>query len=250
MPLYDTNAPRVLVTSGGTACPIDDVRVVTNIGTGLFGSQIAEALLRMGCHVQYLHSRGARRPFFRCGEIDLDADLDAEFERVRRVREEYLRCRERLTLVEAPTFDDYVREARRIVAEVPVELAVMTIAASDYAPAPAGGKLASDADRFTLEMVRCPKVIEQLRALRPDLFVVGFKLSSRLARDVMLRRTRAWMRRGGYPLVVANDLSARRLPERQVFLLGPGGDEVRSFAGRDVATPLVEAILAAHRAAR
>lgn len=245
----NADAPRVLVTSGGTACPIDDVRVVTNIGTGLFGSQIAESLLQSGCRVHYLHSRGARRPFFRCGEVDFSADLDSELARVRRAHQQYLRCRDRLTLVEAPTFDAYAREARRIVAEVPVEIAVMTIAASDYAPVPASGKLASDAARFTLEMARCPKIIEELRALRPELFVVGFKLSSGLEHGEMVERTREWMRRGDYPLAVANDLTARRLPEREVCLLGPG-DQVRGFAGLDVATPLVEAILAAYRGPR
>jgi phosphopantothenate-cysteine ligase len=243
------DAPRVLVTSGGTTCPIDDVRVVTNIGTGLFGSQIAESLLRSGCRVHYLHSRGARRPFFRCGEVDFDADLESELARVRRAHEQYERCRDRLTPVEAPTFDDYAREARRIVSELPIEIAVMTIAASDYAPVRAGGKLSSDAARFTLEMARCPKIIEELRALRPELFVVGFKLSSGIEHGEMVERTRAWMRRGEYPLAVANDLTARRLPEREVCLLGPG-DQVRGFAGMDVATPLVEAILAAYRGRR
>jgi phosphopantothenoylcysteine decarboxylase/phosphopantothenate--cysteine ligase len=213
------DAPRVLVTSGGTACPIDDVRLVTNIGTGLFGSQIAESLLRSGCRVHYLHSRGARRPFFRCGEVDFDADLESELARVRGAHAQYERCRDRLTLVEAPTFDDYAREARRIVSELPIEIAVMTIAASDYAPVRAGGKL---------------------------LFVVGFKLSSGVERGKMVESTRAWMRRGEYPLAVANDLTARRLPEREVCLLGPG-DQVRDFAGVDVASPLVEAILAAYR---
>ena len=76
---------------------------------------------------------------------------------------------------------------------------------------------------------------------------MGFKLSSGLAPEAMIEAARAFARRGRYPLVVANDLAARRLPEREVCLLGPG-DASRWFAGKDVAEPLVEAILAAYRA--
>lgn len=235
---------QVLVTSGGTACPIDDVRVVTNLGSGLFGSQIAEAFLEEGCRVHYLHSRGALRPFLRRAGVDLDADLDAELERVRALRAEYRRHRDRLHLYAAPTFDDYLREVERLAREQPLDLAVMTMAASDYAPERQRGKIPSETARYTLQMVRTPKVIDRLRALRPDLFLVAFKLSSGLESEELRENARAWMRRGRFDLTVANDLSVRRPPDREVWLLTPRPDtEDQRFTGRDVAPPLVRAIL-------
>lgn len=240
-------APEVLVTSGGTVCPIDDVRVVTNLGTGLFGSELAEAFLGRGCRVHYLHSSGARLPFLRLAQVDLDGDLERELSRVRGVHAEYVRCRDRLERVAAPTFDDYAREAKRLVTERPIRIAVMVMAVSDYAPVRRSGKLSSDAQTWTLEMARCEKVIASLRALRSDLFVVGFKLSSGLGPEEMRRRAHEWLSRGGYDLVVANDLGGRRLPEREVSLIDRAG-AVRPFAGTGVAGPLADAILEALRA--
>lgn len=235
---------QVLVTSGGTVCPIDDVRVVTNLGSGLFGSQIAEAFLREGCRVHYLHSRGALRPFFRSAALDLDADLAAELDRARALRAEYERHRDRLHLYAAPTFDDYLREVERFAREQPLDIAVMTMAASDYAPESHTGKIPSESERYTLEMVRTPKVIDRLRALRPDLFLVAFKLSSGLKDEDMRESARAWMRRGRFDLTVANDLSARRPPDREVWLLDPEPEtEDQRFTGPDVAPPLARAIL-------
>lgn len=53
-----------MITAGGTSEAIDDVRRITNSGTGTLGARIAEAFAASGydCHIAYICSAGAVRP--------------------------------------------------------------------------------------------------------------------------------------------------------------------------------------------
>ena len=53
---------RFLVTAGGTAVPIDDVRTITNTSTGATGSAIAAHLAGAGHSVTLVHARNALLP--------------------------------------------------------------------------------------------------------------------------------------------------------------------------------------------
>ncbi|HET7535081.1 MAG TPA: bifunctional phosphopantothenoylcysteine decarboxylase/phosphopantothenate--cysteine ligase CoaBC, partial [Candidatus Didemnitutus sp.] len=70
---------RVLVTAGGTAEPIDGVRVLTNTSTGGTGADIATHLERRGHEVVLLRARNAARPAAPCREEQFEsyAELDA-----------------------------------------------------------------------------------------------------------------------------------------------------------------------------
>lgn len=53
---------RVLITSGGTKIAIDQVRNITNMSKGTFGSHIAEEALKADMTVTYLVSEGGKTP--------------------------------------------------------------------------------------------------------------------------------------------------------------------------------------------
>ena len=62
---YDMNKTlNILITAGGTSEKIDDVRRITNSGTGRLGACIAEAFAASGreCRIVYICSAGAVRP--------------------------------------------------------------------------------------------------------------------------------------------------------------------------------------------
>jgi phosphopantothenoylcysteine decarboxylase/phosphopantothenate--cysteine ligase len=58
----NNGSPRILVTSGGTAVPIDGVRTITNTSTGATGAAIAEHFAAMGYDVTLVHARDAVLP--------------------------------------------------------------------------------------------------------------------------------------------------------------------------------------------
>src|SRR3989344_6462842 len=54
---------NIVITSGGTEVPIDDVRVISNVSSGTTGALITEEALQRGHNVHLLRSKAAKVPF-------------------------------------------------------------------------------------------------------------------------------------------------------------------------------------------
>ena len=226
---------NILVTGGGTIAPIDDVRQITNMSTGRFSSAITEAALRRGGRVWHLHAPGALLPFREATRFDPDADLADEFDRLRRFKSEWEEVRDRLTLVplRVGTVPEYAEALHRLLAERPIDAAFLAMAVSDYAPISSPGKLSSDADDLVIRCRRLPKVIAEARGWAPDVYLVGFKLTSGATEEELIARARLANEVNRADLTVANDLQPYRegrhtihlvRPDHPVETLGPGDD--------------------------
>lgn len=149
---------RVLVTSGGTAEPVDGVRVLTNTSTGSTGAGIAAHLTRCGHDVVLLRARNATRPDAPCREEEFGsfAELDAALS----------------ALLGGEPFDAVIHAAA--VSDFGVE-----VVQADGAVQRAGAtKLDSNAPP-QLRLFLHPKLVDSLRArsANPRLTVVAFKLT-------------------------------------------------------------------------
>ena len=240
---------NILVTGGGTVAPIDDVRQIANASSGRFSSAITEAALRRGGRVWHLHTPGALLPFHKDFRLDPDADFPAEVDRLRRVRAEWGDVRGRLTVIplRAGTVPEYAETLRALLAAQPIDAAFLAMAVSDYAPVPEPGKLPSDAEELVIRCRRLPKVIASVRDWAPEVYLVGFKLTSGATADDLIARARRSGEATRADLTVANDLQPYRegrhtihlvRPGRPVETLGPGGklagglvDRVCEWAG-------------------
>jgi phosphopantothenoylcysteine decarboxylase / phosphopantothenate---cysteine ligase len=60
---YSEKRKKILITCGGTSVPIDSVRKITNLSSGLTGFTLAQSLLRQGHQVTILHSKTSLRGF-------------------------------------------------------------------------------------------------------------------------------------------------------------------------------------------
>jgi len=180
---------RVLVTSGGTAEPVDAVRVLTNTSTGRTGALIAEHLDAAGHDVVLLRSTSAIAAAAPVRQVTFGsfADLDA------RITE----------LLAGEEFDAVIHAAA--VGDFGVESAQV-----GGADAARGGKLPSSGS-ITLRLRPHPKLIDQMRgrSRNPRLLVVGFKLTSGEGPVAALGAVRAMFTRGISDLVVYNDASWR-----------------------------------------
>jgi phosphopantothenoylcysteine decarboxylase/phosphopantothenate--cysteine ligase len=182
---------RVLVTSGGTAEPIDGVRVLTNTSTGATGAGIASHLSKGGHEVVLLRARQSARPDAACREVLFGsfAELDSAL----------------ATLLGGESFDAVIHAAA--VSDFGVE----SIEIGEAKLAPAGAKLDSQsAPRIQLKSN--PKLVDTLRgrSANPRLIVVAFKLTQGAGADEARRAVRALFQHAGADFVVHNDLSARR----------------------------------------
>jgi phosphopantothenate-cysteine ligase len=216
---------NVVVTGGGTVAPIDDVRQIANVSTGRFSAAITEACLRRGATVWHVHAPTAQLPFFRDARFDLaTADPDAEQDRLDRLYRDYQAVRDRLHLVPLArgTVADYAASLERVLRSQPIDVAFLAMAVSDFEPDPYSGKLDSNVETMVIHGRRTPKVIRSVRDWSPGVYLVGFKLLSRVALAELLRQAEAACRINRADLTVANDLQTLRAGGHTIHLVRPG----------------------------
>lgn len=181
---------RVLITSGGTAEPIDGVRVITNTSTGETGALIAEHFTRSGHDVVLLRARTARRAASAVREETFFtfAELDAAL--TRRLGTE--------------DFDVVIHAA------AVGDFSVQTIEVDGVERDPGAAKLSSETAPV-LRLRRNPKLLDTLRARSRNrgVRVVAFKLTQGAKADETRRAVSAILAGGVADYVVHNDLAAR-----------------------------------------
>ncbi len=215
---------RVLITSGPSREPIDDVRYVSNVSSGRLGVALALAFARAGHQVVLLRGQGSAAPEAGAG----------------------------VTALEFTTARSLLAAARGVLAGVDApDLLIHAAAVADYAPRPAAGKLKSGAAELVVRMQPTPKVVDELRRLDPDLPIILFKLEARVSRDELHRRARESARRVGAAAVVANFLEDVTAHGHRADLLRGDGSSQRLDGREAIAAALVheaEDILRAARA--
>jgi phosphopantothenoylcysteine decarboxylase/phosphopantothenate--cysteine ligase len=182
---------RVLVTSGGTAEPVDGVRVLTNSSTGATGAAIADQLAAAGHEVVLLRAHTAARATGPCGEETFGNFVELESALAR--------------LLGSARFDTVIHAAA--VSDYGVD---SMIVAGGVVPAGSQGKIESDGAPL-LRLRPHPKLVDRLRRLsdRP-LTVVAFKLTHGADGSQADAAVRRLLARSGADFVVHNDLAARR----------------------------------------
>lgn len=181
---------RVLVTSGGTAEPVDGVRVLTNTSTGATGALLAEHFARCGHDVTLLRARSAVRPAggaVREETFFTFAELDAALTR----------------LLAAQAFDAIVHAAA--VSDYGVELVD-----ADGRVHPAGNGKLDTATPPLLRLRPHPKLVDALRArASAPVRIVAFKLTNGATAIEADAAVRTLFARAGVDAVVHNDLAER-----------------------------------------
>ena len=181
---YDSNEPakvtsakkiKVLITSGGTSEPIDDVRVITNKSTGKTAASIANSLIDSGIDVTYLRSQSAVQPSLSCEQITFTtfADLQSSLKEV----------------LQKNSFDAVIHAA----------------AVSDYSVKKQAGKVSSDENEITLTLTRNPKLISEIKKFSPQTLLIGFKLTSAADENLISKKVDTLFEKSHCDYVVQND---------------------------------------------
>ncbi len=142
-----TKAKKILISSGGTQEPIDDIRVITNKSSGKTAAQIADQFIANGFTVTYLAAETAKLPTLECEVIRYTSFQSLE----KKLRE-----------LLPQNYSTFIHAA----------------AVSDYSVVPTEGKINSDSEELTIKLKRNPKLIDLVKKLSPTTKLVGFKLTS------------------------------------------------------------------------
>jgi len=181
----------VLVTAGGTAEPVDGVRVLTNTSTGATGATIADRLAAAGHEVVLLRAHTAARATGPCRE-----ETFMTFAELENALGRLLGTDRFDTVIHAAAVSDYGVDSM--------------IVAGGVVPAGRQGKIES-VDAPLLRLRPHPKLVNGLRRLtgRP-LTVVAFKLTHGADRGQADAAVRRLLAHSGADFVVHNDLTSRQ----------------------------------------
>lgn len=164
---------KVLITSGPTQEPIDDVRFLSNRSSGRMGAALAHAALLMG---------GAEVTVV-SGPVSIPYPIG---------------CR----VIRVQTALEMLEESKEVAKDV--ELIIGAAAVADYRPEkPASGKMRRSKEAIDLRVVPNPDIIAELVRWSPNAKVVGF--AAEPSADLAIARLK--VRCKGLLAIAANDIS-------------------------------------------
>ena len=188
---------NVVITAGGTFEEIDAMRGITNRSSGKMGVEIAKEAYRQGANVTLI-----------CG----------------------------ITKTHIPkTFRRINVESSREMAEVVkkeiinADIFVSTAAVSDFEVENKSDlKYSSDND-LSLNLRRLPKILEQVREINSNIFIVGFKAEAGLSVGDLIKKATNKKNQYDVDLMVANDIlvegAGPGCEDNEVYLISDDGCE-------------------------
>lgn len=188
---------NVVITAGGTFEEIDAMRGITNRSSGKMGVEIAKEAYRQGANVTLI-----------CG----------------------------ITKTHIPkTFRRINVESSREMAEVVkkeiinADIFVSTAAVSDFEVENKSDlKYSSDND-LSLNLRRLPKILEQVRKINSNIFIVGFKAEAGLSEGDLIKKATNKKNQYDVDLMVANDIlvegAGPGCEDNEVYLISDDGCE-------------------------
>lgn len=169
---------KVLITSGGTQEPIDDVRFITNHSTGKTAAYIADQLIESGFEITYLAAKSAAQPHLDCEKIYFTTFKDLDFQLNESLKKQY-------------------------------DMIIHAAAVSDYSLAESqAGKINSENETLTLTLKKNPKLIENMKKLNPTALLVGFKLTATQDSKLIENKITNLFEKAKCDFVVHNDWSS------------------------------------------
>ena len=202
---------RVVVTSGATTESVDPVRTLSNRASGRTGRAVARACHTRGAEVVVVHD-GTELPWATVERVETAAEMtDA-------------------VLSHADGADALVSAA----------------AISDYTVQTAQSKLRSGQEAVTLRLRPTSKLLDTVRAERPDLTMVGFKAETDGDDTAIHERARELQQRVGLAFVVGNDAGVMGETDTRALLVDGDDHEVvegsKTALGSRVADRLAAAL--------
>ena len=184
----DLKGKRVLVTAGATREYIDPIRYITNASSGKMGVAIAEEAELRGAEVTLIRTKGS---------VPSLVENQVEVETVEEMLE---------------AIENELKSKR-------YDVVVLAAAVSDFRVKEKAGVKIKSGKPLTLELEPTPKIIDRIKELQPDTFLVGFKAETGLSEEEMINAARKQIERAGSDLVVANTLQAFGSEENEVLLV-------------------------------
>lgn len=185
----DMHGKKVSVIAGSTEEPVDDVRVLTNRSSGRTGVELALDAFERGADVELLMG-GAT-------------------------------C-ELLSFIKTRRFSSS-SELVDMVRKIKSDICIVPAAISDYIPRKTKGKISSSKKSISLDLIRAPKIIEEIRRNRKKMKLIAFKLESNVPKKTLISRGKERIRAAKLDFIVANDINLVKPDSNEVTIIDKKG---------------------------
>ena len=207
---------KVLITSGGTKVPIDDVRNITNMSSGKFGSRIAREFLKREDEVTFLYAKNSITPF----GPPLDFyNYSHNLNELVNLYIEYNLSRNLYSQTAFSTYEDYSRELFLLLEKHQFDAVVLAAAVSDYKILGTNTGKISSSNSLELKLEKLPKIISNVKDFSPKSKLIGFKLLVNSTHDQMIKSMEKSILENNCDMIVGNDLSDIRAGQRKINIL-------------------------------
>jgi phosphopantothenoylcysteine synthetase/decarboxylase len=204
---------KIIVTSGATREYIDQVRFISNNSTGSLASLIAAYAAEQGFEVEYVHGVNAALPSTQ-GLINFHEIVSTE---------------------------DLLSKIRELLSDTDSNAVIQPMAVSDFTPSEKGpGKIPSNTKPLSLTLVPTPKVIQEIKKIRPDITLISFKLETGITEDELISKAKKSLQTTGSIAVVANLLEHTGPDNHTAFLVCSDGTRNRHQGKNEIARAVIE----------
>jgi phosphopantothenoylcysteine decarboxylase/phosphopantothenate--cysteine ligase len=174
----DLIGKRVLVTAGPTRAYLDAFRYITNPSSGKMGIAIAQNALDRGAEVTLVYGPGSARP------------------------------PSGVKVVSILSTEDMFKAVKKELKNKKYNTAILSAAAADYgATNRKVEKTPSGRDEWVIKLKPLPKIVENVKKVDPEIYLVGFKAEFELSNEELIQRAYDRMKSAGMDLIVANDVA-------------------------------------------
>ena len=215
----------IIITSGGTAEPIDKVRKITNMSTGRLGAIIAERFLNnynggFKVHVIYVHSKGSILPNHTWSGSELTYVQASSTQEVYDALQNLLTTQKIDAVIHSMAVSDYTVDyltSTSLVGDavcsrvmVPSDVMELLDSLPDEYRIDNSAKVSSNEGGLLIKLKKTPKIISKIKEWSPDTMLVGFKLLNGVSKDELISVARELLLKNQCEYVVANDLTSIR----------------------------------------
>ncbi|MCK5039525.1 MAG: bifunctional phosphopantothenoylcysteine decarboxylase/phosphopantothenate--cysteine ligase CoaBC [Candidatus Aenigmarchaeota archaeon] len=175
----DLKNKKILVTAGATVEDIDAVRVITNKSSGKTGAYIAREAAKRGAKVTLVRGYNSVEPMYFGIKDIIIKDTDDLFNKIK----------------------ENIQDT---------DIMIHTAAVSDYTLTnKKEEKIKSTNKQLSLELKPTVKILDKIKEIKKDIFLVGFKAECNIDTDVLIERSYKRLKEANADIMVANDIGKK-----------------------------------------
>lgn len=172
---------NILVTSGGTMEYIDPVRVITNLSSGKMGNAIIKESLELGAHVTHI-----------VGNSSVMCTSESSY----------------LETIKVGTSDEMYTAVISEIRSKKYDLVVFAAAVTDFKLLHIHKKKIPSqiSHPINLELVPTKKIIDEIKLIDKNIFLVGFKAYSDVSNTFLINKAKKKLKECNADIIIANDV--------------------------------------------